>query len=101
MFIIGNNLECYGYDEEWVILKEVKNNTDDNDMDITTDQQPYIIGDKVKCNFKNNDDGSVVVHNGIVKRSFQQNGSWEYIVVFADETVLVDHNYMEKQTDDV
>ena len=31
------SLECYGYDEEWVILKEVKNNTDDNDMDITTD----------------------------------------------------------------
>ena len=35
------------------------------------------------------------------KRSFQQNGSWKYIVVFADETVPVDHNDMEKLIDDV
>ena len=89
-------LETYGYDEEWVILKKV---TCVNDVDNIC-QEPFKEGDKVKCSFKDIDGGSVF-HNGIVKRLFKHQGSWKYIVVFADETVPVDHEDMEINTEDI
>lgn len=91
------SMESYGYDEEWVILKKVHHEIA-NDFDNSC-HQPYKEGDKVKCNFKGVD-GEDVFHNGIVKRLFEQNGCWKYIVVVSDETVPVDHDDMEKITDD-
>jgi len=89
-------LETYGYDEDGSFSKKLLVWIDVNNIC----QEPFKEGYKVKCSFKDIDGGSVF-HNGIVKRLFKHQGSWKYIVVFADETVPVDHEDMEINTKDI
>ena len=95
-FSMKKNTSCHLF-YQWNHTDTTKNGsfTKKNHLEIANDfdnncHEPCKEGDKVKCNFKGVD-GEDAFHSGIVKRLFEQNGCWKYIVVFSDETVPVDH----------